>query len=83
MGSKGTGEAEKENCFPQLYALLEEIRQEDTCLTVRDLAVDGKDLMALGLSGKAIGQALDTLLEQVLDEALPNEKEALLDYLRR
>lgn len=83
MGSKGTGEAEEENVFPILYALLEEIRQEDTCLTVKDLAVDGNDLMALGMSGKAIGEALNTLLDQVLDEALPNEKEALLNYLRR
>lgn len=83
MGSKGTGEAEEENVFPILYALLEEIRQEDTCLTVKDLAVDGNDLMALGMSGKAISEALNTLLDQVLDEALPNEKEALLNYLRR
>lgn len=83
MGSKGTGEAEEENIFPQLYAFLEEIRQEDACLTVKDLAVDGNDLMALGLRGKAIGEGLHTLLDQVLDEALPNEKEALLNYLRR
>lgn len=83
MGSKGTGEAEEENVFPQLYGLLEEIRQEDTCLSVKDLAVDGNDLMALGLTGKAVGDALQSLLEQVLDEALPNEKEALLSYLRK
>lgn len=83
MGSKGTGEAEEENIFPQLFALLEEIRQEDSCLTVKDLAVDGNDLISLGLTGRAIGQALNTLLDQVLDEALPNEKEALLEYLRR
>lgn len=83
MGSKGTGEAEEENVFPQLYGLLEEIRQEDTCLSVKDLAVDGNDLLALGLTGKAVGDALQSLLEQVLDEALPNEKEALLSYLRK
>lgn len=81
MGSKGTGERNEAEIFP--YALLEEIRQEDACLTVKDLAVDGNDLMALGLTGRAIGQTLQELLEQVLDEALPNEKEALLAFVRR
>ena len=36
------------------------------------------DLMALGFSGKAIGSTLNALLSQVLDEQLPNEKQALL-----
>ncbi len=83
MGSKGTGEQETDMVFPPLYALLEELRRENACLTVRDLAVNGNDLKALGLTGKAIGDALDTLLEQVLEEALPNEKEALLTFLQR
>lgn len=83
MGSKGTGDPNEPEIFPKLYALLEEIRQEDACLTVKDLAVDGNDLIALGLTGKAIGQTLQELLEQVLDEALPNEKEALLNFVRR
>lgn len=82
MGSKGTGEAEEENIFPTLHGLLEELRQEDACLTVKDLAVDGNDLQALGLTGKAIGETLQSLLDQVLDEAVPNEKKALLDFLR-
>lgn len=81
MGSKGTGERNEAEIFP--YALLEEIRQEDACLTVKDLAVDGNDLMALGLTGRAIGQTLQELLEQVLDEALPNERDALLAFVRR
>lgn len=83
MGSKGTGEQETDMVFPPLYTLLEELRRENACLTVRDLAVNGNDLKALGLTGKAIGDALDTLLEQVLEEALPNEKEALLTFLQR
>ena len=47
-----------------------------SCYYVSSYAV-----MALGLSGKAIGEALNTLLEQVLDEALPNERQALLTYV--
>ena len=37
--------------------------------------------MALGFTGKAIGQTLNALLERVLDEQVPNEKAALLSYL--
>ena len=81
MGSKGTGKPEEMEIFVQIRALLEEIRTEDTCLSLKDLAVKGNDLMALGFSGKAIGQTLNALLEQVLDEQVPNEKTALLSYL--
>ena len=82
MGSKGTGKPEEMEQFSLLRNLLEEIRAENACLTLKDLAVNGRDLMALGYQGKAIGQALDLLLEQVLDEQLPNEKEALLNHLK-
>ena len=36
--------------------------------------------MALGYRGKAIGICLNALLEQVVDERLPNEKKALLAF---
>ena len=81
MGSKGTGKPREMEQFPRIRKLLEEIRQEDACLSLRDLAVNGHDLMALGIRGKAIGQTLNHLLEQVLDENLPNDRNALLAYL--
>ena len=57
---------------------LAEILAQDACLTVKDLAVNGYDLMSLGIQGKAIGDMLTRLLDLVLDEQLPNEKNALL-----
>lgn len=69
--------------FPEIHALLAEIIAEDSCLSLRDLAVSGHDLMALGLAGKQVGSCLEHLLRQVLDEALPNEKSALLAAARR
>ena len=56
---------------------------EKSCLKLRDLEVNGHDLMALGLSGSAIGDCLNSLLAQVLDEKIPNEKAALLAAVRR
>lgn len=59
--------------------LVTEIRAADACLSLKTLAVKGDDLMALGIpAGKRIGEILNALLEEVLDERLPNEKEPLL-----
>ena len=82
MTSKGTGEEEGRNFFPQIWALLMQIRAEEDVLAVKDLAVNGNDLLALGLRGKQIGQALDIVLGAVIDERLENEKEAELAWLR-
>lgn len=83
MGGKGTGEAEELDVFPKIRAVLAEIRAENACLTVKDLAVNGNDLLALGYQGKAIGETLNALLEGVLDETLPNERQALLDRAKQ
>ena len=80
MGSKGTGDPEEREVFGQVRQILDQIYQEDACLTLRDLAVDGADLIALGYApGKALGACLQRLLDQVVDEILPNEKAALLE----
>ena len=78
MGSKGTGKPVEMEQFSQIRGLVREIREEEACLSLKDLAVNGRDLMALGLEGRAVGTCLNRLLELVVDEVLPNEKEALL-----
>ncbi len=78
MGSKGTGIPEALADYREIHALLDEIQEENACLTLKDLAIDGHDLMKLGFAGKQIGDCLNRLLEQVLDEQLPNEATALL-----
>lgn len=50
------------------------------CFAIRDLAVNGRDLREAGVpEGPEIGRILRTLLEEVIDGELPNEKQALLD----
>ena len=65
----------------RLEAIADALLAEEGRFTLRDLAVDGRDLLALGYEGPAIGKALQALLDAVLDERVPNEKEALLAYL--
>ena len=82
MGSKGTGKPVEIGQFSELRRLIAQIHAESNCLCIKDLAVNGHDLMALGFTGKAVGTGLNALLEQVLEENLPNEKQALLQYLK-
>ena len=60
-------------------AMLEQFRQEDACLQLRDLAINGDDLIELGIApGPQLGEYLNRLFEMVLDETLPNDRESLL-----
>ncbi len=78
MGSKGTGKPEENNHFSEIRRLMEKVLAEKACVSMKDLAINGHDLMALGYEGPAIGRTLNALLEQVIDGTLPNEKEPLL-----
>ena len=80
--TKGTGVTEGALDFNGVEPLLSELLAEDACLSIKDLAVNGHDLMALGYSGPAIGKALQQLLALVLDERIPNEKAALIAALQ-
>lgn len=60
----------------QIY---EKIMNENQCVTISELAVDGNDLTRIGFKqGKAIGEALKFLLEKVLEDQRFNTKERLL-----
>ena len=57
-----------------------ELLAQPPCFTVKDLAVNGSDLLALGFPrGPEIGKTLNALLEAVLSGELPNEREKLLE----
>jgi tRNA nucleotidyltransferase (CCA-adding enzyme) len=81
-GGKGTENPAENPYFSGIHAIIRQIKEDNTCLTLKDLAVNGHDLMALGCKGKAIGENLNRLLGLVLDEKTPNEKAALLAALQ-
>ena len=77
--AKGTvPEAEIIAWADQLSTALDAVLSEAPCFTLRDLAVNGRDMLSLGVSGKQVGVLLQTLLESVMDERLPNDRAALL-----
>lgn len=58
----------------------EEIRRAGDCLSLKDLAVSGKELIAAGAApGKEIGRILHEMLEEVLREPAHNTREYLLE----
>lgn len=65
-------------------AVLERVLREGQCFSLRQLAVDGRDLIALGFApGPGLGQALSQLLDAVLEGRCPNEPDALLALARQ
>lgn len=66
----------------ELEALFEEMLADDEVFGLKNLAITGTDLIAVGIpEGKQIGDALNAALEEVLEERLPNEKDALLAFV--
>ena len=76
LGQAHPGEAEP--YYRALRAAYDEAKRQDACFTVRQLAVSGDDLTAIGLSGPAVGETLRRLLRLVQGGTLPNERAALL-----
>lgn len=64
-------------------ALYRRIKEREQCFSLKQLAIDGNDLIALGLRGKQIGQALREALSLVIEGSLSNEREELCDFVRR
>lgn len=77
---KGTeNEALLEAQVRAAQARIEQVLEQENCFSLRQLAVSGRDLIALGIpQGVLIGQTLDALLQRVIAGTLPNEREALL-----
>lgn len=59
------------------------IREAGDCVELKHLAVTGSDLIQAGIKpGKAVGEILRALLEQVMDAPEKNEKECLLAWVK-
>lgn len=56
------------------------IVERGDCVSLKELAVNGKDLIGEGFApGKGLGSLLDRLLEAVLEDPALNQKETLLE----
>ena len=59
---------------------VDQVLAAEQCFSLKHLAVNGNDLISMGLrQGPEIGRILSILLKQVMEDQLPNEKAALLE----
>lgn len=68
----------------KIQQIFQEILDKKECVSLKDLAVTGKDLMNSGMEpGKEIGDTLNKLLEMVIENPEYNTKEILLNSLSK
>ena len=65
-----------------LHERLKRAVEKQMQVTVNDLAINGKDLIELGFTGKEIGEIKKDLLDKYLSEEIQNEKEEMLNYVK-
>lgn len=68
--------------FAEISDVIDEVVARGDCTSVKALAIGGQDMMAHGLSGRAIGQMLNAALELVLEKPEMNTRETLLNWVR-
>ncbi len=71
---------EKMHAIAEFERLYLEIIEDNQCVKKKDLAINGRDVLALGVpQGKGVGRVIDILFEEVVEEPEKNDR----DYLMR
>lgn len=71
------------NVVKSIVVIYKQIREENPCMTIRQLAITGDDLLALGYpEGPLIGKILKDVLEKVITETIANEREDIFEYVK-
>lgn len=84
--SRGKNQYAQETYLPKLLAIREyyrEIKETGDCVSLKDLAINGRDLIAAGMKpGKELGDVLGHCLEEVLEHPEKNTRESLLELVK-
>ena len=67
-----------------LNAAYQEVLEKGLCVSLKELAVSGSDLIQAGMKpGQELGKVLKLLLDEVLEEPKLNQKEILIELTKR
>ena len=67
----------------KIVEIYHEILESNPCLSVKELKINGDDVLALGVSkGPMVGAALEDVLNKVMEEEIPNDREAEISYVK-
>lgn len=82
---KGTEDAAQVEAFIRAAEdCLQAVLAADCCLTRGQLAVSGRELLALGIpQGRGLGELLDRLLHEVIEGRLQNDPQILMQYAQK
>ncbi|MBQ7124033.1 MAG: HD domain-containing protein [Oscillospiraceae bacterium] len=70
--------------YDEYRLIAKKIVEEGECFSLKKLAVGGSDLISLGISpGPEMGRILNALLEKVINGELSNEKEKLIEEIKK
>lgn len=73
----------QKSVFEEFRIIEKEIIEKNECFMLKDLAINGSDLISAGFEpGPEMGKTLETLLEKVIEDEIPNEREALLSFAK-
>lgn len=69
--------------IPEIESILESVREKNECYSLKDLNIDGNDLLKLGIKpGPHVGKMLGLLLDIVIDDPALNKKEILIEKVK-
>ena len=84
LGQSTYHREEKLAYIDEYQSVYEEICEKAQCVQKKDLAINGKDLIAMGMQpGKELGNVLEQLFQQVLDQPELNQKEKLIELAHK
>lgn len=67
----------------ELSRVLGDLLAENAAFTIKQLAINGTDVMECGIpAGPGVGEALAAALDAVIEERVPNDREALIAFVR-
>ncbi len=69
-------------CYESTYDIYQSILQNHECYSLKQLEINGSDLVSLGYQGKQISETLNRLLNDVIEEKTPNSKQILLKQIK-
>ena len=76
--TKGTQQERADKCL-RIQQIIDDIISSEQCFSLKHLNINGRDVIGLGIpEGKLVGEILQALLSEVIDEQVENEHDALI-----
>ena len=75
---------DREEYIKSILDILSKIEEENQCFTLKNLAINGRDLIELGVKpNEEMGKMLNNLLLAVIDGKVENKKDELIKFIQR